>query len=875
MTKHNRKKRTAREVDIAELESRLCFSQSPLALVVPSADLDVIPEMTATPIFRAAPQSIAHDIAEPSQFRSESLPQQELVFIDESVEDKDELIAELAARDSSLPVSIFVLDAKRDGVEQITEILSAYHHVSAVHLFSHGTDGQIQLGSATLSGDSLNRYAAQLVQWQDALTSDADLLIYGCDVAATESGEELIESLHVLTSADVAASKDITGHEHFQGDWDLEFVAGDAIETRNIVGPIFAHLWDHQLNILQSAETRVNENFPSHDTSRPQDTMRTDRPSESAVAVADNGNHVVVWTSDGSGSDKKDVFFQLYRADGTKIGTQQIVNDEHTDKDQGSASVAMSADGSFVVVWTSEDQDGTKSSVYFRLYNNDGSVKSAAIRATTNTYSTGEQRDPDVAMNDAGQFAIVWEGEGLGDSDGIFARIFGPNGNSYNSDPFRVNANTTGQQSNPAVGIDGVGYITVAWNQDGDDMAIAYFALDGTPGPSIDLSVGPLSLGSTYNPSVAVREDGIIAVAYQGQFQFATNWDAHVQLFNAGLTNVNLSPFPIVNASSSGDQLNPSVSFNDADGSLVVAWEGVGNIAAQVDSNGVFARVYQVTPQGANNPTASAITGEFRVNTTTGSTQSAASVASLDANNFVVVWSGNGVGDTDGVFIRRYGKPPFTAIDDSSTSDEDSTGSVIDVTGNDALFGTLTFTLDITSTLGSVINHGDGTFTYSPNGAFESLKQGATGMDTFSYTVSNGSESSSATVSITINGANDDSQAVDDSLGVFSANSTAVIDESTLLANDIDVDGDVPFILDHTSAANGTVVDDGTTFSYTPSGVYTGPDGFSYRVSDGQDGLRHFYRLNGNADDTVGSNHGTIFGAEHSGGQLWRRAWFF
>ena len=57
----------------------------------------------------------------------------------------------------------------------------------------------------------------------------------------------------------------------------------------------------------------------------------------------------------------------------------------------------------------------------------------------------------------------------------------------------------------------------------------------------------------------------------------------------------------------------------------------------------------------------------------------------------------------------------------------------------------------------------NGSFTYNPNGAFETLDTGETDTDTFTYRASDGDlESNAATVTITINGVNDAPVAVDD-----------------------------------------------------------------------------------------------------------------
>ncbi|MDP2401622.1 MAG: Ig-like domain-containing protein, partial [Actinomycetota bacterium] len=93
----------------------------------------------------------------------------------------------------------------------------------------------------------------------------------------------------------------------------------------------------------------------------------------------------------------------------------------------------------------------------------------------------------------------------------------------------------------------------------------------------------------------------------------------------------------------------------------------------------------------------------------------------------------------------------------TATAPED--GPAITITANytDAdSSDTHTFSIDTTGTLGSVTNHGDGTFGYNPNGQFESLAVGETATDTFSYTVTdNHGASATQTVTVTITGAND------------------------------------------------------------------------------------------------------------------------
>ena len=59
------------------------------------------------------------------------------------------------------------------------------------------------------------------------LSENADLLIYGCNFAEGQVGENAADTLANLTGADIAASDDLTGHASLGGDWDLEYRSGE------------------------------------------------------------------------------------------------------------------------------------------------------------------------------------------------------------------------------------------------------------------------------------------------------------------------------------------------------------------------------------------------------------------------------------------------------------------------------------------------------------------------------------------------------------------------------------------------------------------------------------------------------------------------
>ncbi len=127
----------------------------------------------------------------------------------------------------------------------------------------------------------------------------------------------------------------------------------------------------------------------------------------------------------------------------------------------------------------------------------------------------------------------------------------------------------------------------------------------------------------------------------------------------------------------------------------------------------------------------------------------------------------------------------------SGTTGEDGGAIVLtaDFTDVDTT-DTHSFAIDDTGTLGSVVNNGDGTFTYDPNGMFEHLGCGETATDTFTYTVDDGNGGvNTATATVTITGTND-LPVVSGPVNAPNTNEDAAPVAIDLLANATDAEGD-------------------------------------------------------------------------------------
>ena len=133
----------------------------------------------------------------------------------ERVEDSDEAL-----------VTVVVLDASRDGIEQISEILEEYRDYAGIHILAHGAAASMRLGSSTLNSNNIEKYRNQLEGWGRSMKAGADLLLYGCSVASGELGVAFVEDISRYTGLDVAASNDATGGAAAGGDWVLEVSTG-------------------------------------------------------------------------------------------------------------------------------------------------------------------------------------------------------------------------------------------------------------------------------------------------------------------------------------------------------------------------------------------------------------------------------------------------------------------------------------------------------------------------------------------------------------------------------------------------------------------------------------------------------------------------
>jgi hypothetical protein len=120
-----------------------------------------------------------------------------IAFVDLAIPDVEQILNGLDAD------VIYTLQPEQDGISQITEALSEYDNISGVHIISHGAPGRLQLGSSIVDLQTLNQRSQDLQKWASALNSEADILLYGCNVAVGTIGHDFLHAFDQWTSADV------------------------------------------------------------------------------------------------------------------------------------------------------------------------------------------------------------------------------------------------------------------------------------------------------------------------------------------------------------------------------------------------------------------------------------------------------------------------------------------------------------------------------------------------------------------------------------------------------------------------------------------------------------------------------------------------
>lgn len=289
---------------------------------------------------------------------------------------------------------------------------------------------------------------------------------------------------------------------------------------------------------------------------------------------------------------------------------------------QRSPSVAVDADGDYIVTWESYQQDGLDWNVYAQRYAADGTRRGGEFRV--NADSTSYHTDSSVAMDAAGNFVITWTQGPLGQ---VWYRRYFADGTPRDEERFVDLAPYAGTT---AVAMNARGDWAVAWDVAGADDRRHVFAQGYTDG-GIRTGIIPVSsnlVGSAWTADVAIDADGDFAVVFQVSDNIGLS-GTYVRRFDR--SSLISLPASLV---SFGASPAPAIAMG-ADGSFVVAW-GV--------SDAVTVRRYF----------ANGIAEGLDVEVGHAGKTQAIDVTADERRNFLVTWAAVGVDGAADVLARGY-----------------------------------------------------------------------------------------------------------------------------------------------------------------------------------------------------------------------------
>jgi hypothetical protein len=326
------------------------------------------------------------------------------------------------------------------------------------------------------------------------------------------------------------------------------------------------------------------------------------------VALLQNGGAVFVWQ--GGIVRNQQIHARFLGAKGSFV-TADVHVSTHTKYSQSNAQVATLADGSVVIVWSSDGQDGSMQGVFARRFSATGKALGAEFQV--NQYTLNNQRTPAVAGLADGNFVVAWVSElqrSLSSID-VYARIFTGAGLPVASEFPVDTAISNNICANPSLASSSQGGFALAWSQKLGGVQL-------TPSSTFDPT------GKYYSVT-----NGTQFTAVQ---QSTDSWDVYGGLFDSnGVATV---PPMRLNAYTYGDQYGPRIS------ALGTNYMAVWTSLSQPDpQSGVIDPWEGVFGQFITGSGSLLFANDVHVNTTVAGRQIQPAVASDGASRFLVLWS--------------------------------------------------------------------------------------------------------------------------------------------------------------------------------------------------------------------------------------------
>ncbi len=449
------------------------------------------------------------------------------------------------------------------------------------------------------------------------------------------------------------------------------------------------------------------------------------RDSNPSIAALPGGGYVVAWDRGTAvnSSDTRDVRFQRFAADGSKIGGEIVVDTQPQTAGQLKGEVEVVAlqgpfAGQFMVVWYSYENppDGPQDvhSAFMQRFNADGTTASSIVEVNLASGFTASH--PDVTALADGSFVVTWQDQfrdtnGGEEGWGIYAQHFLPSGAGFAQvgGSIHVSQTTQDNQALPRSTQLANGDIVVTWNSDGNagDPGLGVYFRIIRPDQTPPLNTAPALIGGevrvagTTAGQQFMDEDGITALAGGG---FVVVWEGNgtdsasgeadasgvwFQIFNNLGQRLDAEGNVVLDGAVSTERLLPVV-FGGvqsdpvvtalSDGGFFAVWSGPATYLGDSGTSGLIGQRFDAL--------GNRIGDEILINTTLPGEQFHPHVIQLADGTVVVTWEGAGNTGNDNDVYQRAFRFGSDGGNDTLFGGEDA-DYIVGGLGNDTLYGDL------------------------------------------------------------------------------------------------------------------------------------------------------------------------------------------
>jgi hypothetical protein len=329
-----------------------------------------------------------------------------------------------------------------------------------------------------------------------------------------------------------------------------------------------------------------------------------DQPGTNPIqpdADVDNlGRSIFVWETTASGN-QKDIFLRIFPGDGSDPSDPIQVN-TYVDDAQHSPKVAINNDGSFLVVWLSEEEPESGGSLR-------PVVRSQAFDANANPVGDEQllstldllitiAKKIDIDVLPSGEYIVVWRSNQTpepGDSSvTIQGRRIGADGIPL-ADQFQVNSTmTSASERYPAVTSLSDGGFLVVWTV--PQVHGRQFTADFTP-VGDDFQINTLITGTESRTVVDRNGEGRVLVVWQDEEETGDEAEIRARLYSPELVPIG-QDFRI-NTQTTDAQREPEVA-EYGNGGFFVVWESQVSAGNDVEPGSIEGRIVTGSNQFAS-----------------------------------------------------------------------------------------------------------------------------------------------------------------------------------------------------------------------------------------------------------------------------------